>query len=263
MSNALSALGIDVGEHSLDMVLLSDGREVMETRGRSTVADLQVLIVEHRPSVIAIDCPSGWARRPRRRECETTIGRLGVNCFSTPIEAVGLEGSFYRWIIHGLTAYACCAAAGYVQFGTGRVGVGNVVEVFPYASVVALLGGLPTPGRSAKKVTRANALIAAGVSVERLRTIDLVDAGLAALTGLLALEGHACAVGDPDEGTIVLPTVDLPTRYVRLEPWARASSPRPLTVPDDLAVRLREVSRTRMIPEEEFLREVIEAFLEI
>jgi hypothetical protein len=43
------------------------------------------------------------------------------------------------------------------------------------------------------------------VSSPALRTVDQIDAGLAALTGLLALEGEFCALGDPQEGVIVLP----------------------------------------------------------
>ncbi len=51
-----------------------------------------------------------------------------------------------------------------------------------------------------------------------LRTADQVDAALAALTGILALRGSFIAPGDPDEGLIVLPVIDLPTR-----PYPRAA----------------------------------------
>ena len=38
-----------------------------------------------------------------------------------------------------------------------------------------------------------------------LSGIDQVDAALAALTGLVALEGEWSAVGDPESGVILLP----------------------------------------------------------
>ncbi len=39
----------------------------------------------------------------------------------------------------------------------------------------------------------------------RLPGIDRIDAALAALTGLIALEGTWSCVGDPDEGVVLLP----------------------------------------------------------
>jgi len=43
------------------------------------------------------------------------------------------------------------------------------------------------------------------VDADGLPGIDRVDAALAALTGVLALEGHWECVGDPAEGVILLP----------------------------------------------------------
>ncbi|BCZ24053.1 hypothetical protein MTY59_39080 [Mycobacterium senriense] len=43
-----------------------------------------------------------------------------------------------------------------------------------------------------------------------LPSIDAVDAALAALTGLRALEGQFTAIGDPAEGVIVVPVAPLP-----------------------------------------------------
>ena len=55
-------------------------------------------------------------------------------------------------------------------------------------------------------------LQAQGVPTDELRSGDLIDAGLCALTGLLALQGKHFAPGDPREGAIVLPVVTLPAR---------------------------------------------------
>ena len=49
-----------------------------------------------------------------------------------------------------------------------------------------------------------------------LTSADQVDAGLAALTGLMSLEGCFCYLGEPREGVIVLPFArqDLLAKYV-------------------------------------------------
>ena len=52
------------------------------------------------------------------------------------------------------------------------------------------------------------------------RSTDQVDAALAALTGLFALERRFSAPGDPREGKIVLPSATLPAR-----PYRRATAP--------------------------------------
>jgi hypothetical protein len=56
-----------------------------------------------------------------------------------------------------------------------------------------------------------------GIDTSSLATVDAVDAALAALTGILALEGNVSTVGDPDEGVILLPVSTLPpTKLLRL-----------------------------------------------
>jgi hypothetical protein len=52
--------------------------------------------------------------------------------------------------------------------------------------------------------------------------VDQVDAALAALTGLYALERRFSAPGDPREGQIVLPSASLPAR-----PYRRGRRPEP------------------------------------
>jgi hypothetical protein len=44
-----------------------------------------------------------------------------------------------------------------------------------------------------------------GVDCSSLRSVDAVDAALAALTGLLALDGRCEALGDETDGAIVIP----------------------------------------------------------
>ena len=85
----------------------------------------------------------------------------------------------------------------------------RAAEVFPHATACLLAGGLrerATP----KHVFRSQTLRRAGVRSPELTTPDQIDAALAALTGLIALEGGHCGVGDPDEGVILLPVPRLP-----------------------------------------------------
>jgi hypothetical protein len=49
-----------------------------------------------------------------------------------------------------------------------------------------------------------------GVDAGALPTLDRVDAALAALTGLHALEGTYSTLGDPAEGLMILPVHPLP-----------------------------------------------------
>ena len=89
----------------------------------------------------------------------------------------------------------------------GALGAAPVaLEVYPYASFVALLGGLPP-----KKLTRPGqhvrvmALRRAGVEWDEYFDDDSLDALAAALTGWRFLQGRATPVGDAREGLIWLP----------------------------------------------------------
>jgi predicted nuclease with RNAse H fold len=172
---------------------------------------------EHRPAVVAIDCSLSWARRGPSRACEQVMRALGINIFNTPTEGVGAPHPFYGWIVEGLKAFQCALDAGYRVATSAPVSPGSVIEVFPHATTVALLGYVPpaTKTIAAKKALRAGVLHDAGVDIEANTRLDLLDASLAALTGLYALRGDAVAVGDADEGAIFLPTEKLPDRYLR------------------------------------------------
>jgi hypothetical protein len=88
------------------------------------------------------------------------------------------------------------------------------MEVFPHATAVVLAGCLP-PAGTTKRQWRTLVLDAQGVDTSGLRSADQVDAALAALTGIRALQGRSSALGDPREGVIVLPSNRLPARAYR------------------------------------------------
>jgi predicted RNase H-like nuclease len=92
------------------------------------------------------------------------------------------------------------------------------VQVFPEASAVLRHGSL-RPTDVPKVQFRRNVLANNRIDTSELRSADAVDAGVAALTGLLALEAQFSTFGDPDEGAIVVPVRDLPSgRLVRPAP---------------------------------------------
>ena len=86
------------------------------------------------------------------------------------------------------------------------------------------------PSKSVRKREfRTRVLRSQHVETDGLRSMDQVDAALAALTGLLALRGRHSALGDPKEGVIVLPVSSLPAH-----PYRRCPEPK---APDDIQVR--------------------------
>lgn len=79
-----------------------------------------------------------------------------------------------------------------------------------------VLRGSLAPVGVAKYVWRRPVLEAPGVACSEMRTIDHLDAALAALTGLRLLTGDFSAVGTSGEAVLVLPIGRMPTtRYAR------------------------------------------------
>ena len=206
----MRALGIDVGVRKrFDLVLLDSERQPVERRRKVEPADLDELIRAWRPDVIAIDAPPQWGTHAGgSRLTERELRRFGIQSFGTPSDERKAENSFYEWMTVGFAAYEAAARCGYPRYSRGRV-TGTAMEVFPHASAVVLQGCLPQ--RDAKKrAFRTEVLLAQRVSLDGLRSMDQLDAALAALTGLLALDGLCFAPGDPKEGVIVLPARSLP-----------------------------------------------------
>jgi predicted nuclease with RNAse H fold len=209
------SLGIDVGvRKGLDAVLMDGGLVVRNHARHVSLEALGALLEETRPDVVALDSPPGWAHAgSRSRATERELATLLIRCFATPDKDLGAPNDFYRWMTVGFQAFAVCAAHGYPRHVRGPVN-GTALEVFPHASAVVLSGTLPPAGtarRAARKREwRRGVLAMHGVDTTALPSLDQVDAGLAALTGILALQGRFVTRGDPDEGVIVLPVPSLP-----------------------------------------------------
>ena len=197
------ALGVDVSlRRGLDVVALDSERRVVGAPLRKlATADLGALSAELRPAVVAIDSPPGPGLHGRSRQAERDLLRQGIHSYATPSDPERWARPFYAWMHEGQRAFAAVAAVGYRLYrGRGSVRR-RALEVFPHATAVLLGGDAALP----KGQRRRLVLEASGVDTTALRTLDQIDAALAALTGLLALEGGCEPVGDTREGVVVVP----------------------------------------------------------
>jgi predicted nuclease with RNAse H fold len=218
-------VGVDVSvRRGLDVVVLDERRRLVETPlARQTADDLEALLLRLRPGAVAIDSPPAWGVRGTSRCAEREMIALGLPCFRTPSDPALREHPFYGWMFAGHEAFAAAARAGYPCFTGGRAGRGRALEVFPHGAAVALARCRPPAGTSrkpaAKRRWRTAVLTEAGVDTTALRTLDAVDAALAALVAVIVAEdGPWFCLGEPDEGCVVLPG-DRPTEaYPRSAP---------------------------------------------
>jgi predicted nuclease with RNAse H fold len=215
----MRALGIDVGgsRKKLDLVVLDRRREPTFVASRVDVGDVERLVRDLAPDVIAIDSPPAWAPTGQgSRETERQLAMLGIRSFNTPSRERGEASRFYDWMRTGFDVFAAAERAGFPRYD-GRAVAGTAMEVFPHATETVLAGCLP-PLEADKRAWRLRLLRRQEVRVTELRSLDQIDAALAALTGLLALElKEPFAPGIPAEGLIVLPTRVPPGVYARCE----------------------------------------------
>ena len=209
----MRSLGIDVSaSRGLDLVLLDEAAAILATHRRVEPADLLPLVEELAPDVVSIDAPPAWGTTGGSRLTERELRRFGIQSFGTPSDPKKADNAFYDWMRVGMSAFDAIADA-FPRYRNGNVR-GRALEVFPHASAVVLAECLP-PTTTTKRAWRERVLRGHDVAIEQLRSMDQVDAALAALTGLLAMRGRFTALGDPKEGVIVIPTRTLPATSYR------------------------------------------------
>jgi hypothetical protein len=229
-----AVLGVDVSlGRGLDVVLL-EGGTVKEAWSRLGSGALGRLLRELVPDAVAIDAPPApglgllrdedeRARLPvpppsgkhlGRRVAEYELSRRGIGSHQTHYD----EARLFSWMTAGFEAFAAARRAGYPPYmGTGRPDR-RALEVFPYASYVALAGCL-SPGRRWRVAWRRIVLDEAGVrGLPEEAVIDVLDAACAAYTGERFLSGEGSWLGDTREGVIVMPATALEERYRRCAP---------------------------------------------
>ena len=197
------AVGVDVSAtRGLDVVALAARGRVVPPVLRRVVADeLDTVLRKLAPDVVAIDSPPAWGIAGRSRACERAVRALGMGIFSTPSDPAVFAHPFYAWMVAGHAAFAAARRAGYPLYASGDRVRGHALEVFPHATGVRL-GGAPASGP--KRLWRRVVLERWGIDTSLLRSVDALDAALAALTGLLALSGRTDDLGD-ETGVIVVP----------------------------------------------------------
>jgi predicted nuclease with RNAse H fold len=211
------ALGIDVAvRRGLDLVLLGDDRSILDSHRRVALEELGELAAATGADVVAIDAPPAWALSGRSRLTERELRLFGLQSFNTPSDRRMADHPFYEWMTVGFRAFEAVADRYPRYRGAGSV-KGTAIEVFPHATAVVLAGCLPPEGVGKREWRRA-VLRGHGIDVRALRSLDQVDAALAAITGLFALERRFSAPGDPREGQIVLPSATLPASPYRRGP---------------------------------------------
>lgn len=221
----MRSLGIDVGvRKGLDLLLLDERRTVLEAHRRIHVDDLATVVADMVPDVVAIDAPPSWASTGRSRLTERELRWFGIQCFNTPSDHRMAEHPFYEWMTVGFAVFRAVEGS-FPRYRAGSVR-GTSIEVFPHASAVVLAGCLPPVGLPVHR-WRRQVLRDSRVDAGALRSADQVDAALAALTGLLALERRFSAPGDPGEGRIVLPAASLPAHPYRRAGVPAAATPQP------------------------------------
>jgi predicted nuclease with RNAse H fold len=210
----LRSLGIDVGVgKGLDLVLLDERLVPLHVSSRVHVPDIARLIADLRPDVVAIDAPPRWASTGRSRRTERELAALNIQSFNTPSHDHGEGNRFFAWMQVGFEVFGQAERAGFPPYAAGSPR-GKALEVFPHASAVVLSGSLAPKGTN-KRAWREAVLRGKGVRIDELTSADRIDAALAALTGLYALDGKRFAPGDPTEGVIVVPAAALPASPYR------------------------------------------------
>lgn len=231
------AVGVDVSEtRGLDVVVIDEGRRLAgPPRARVDADALTAVLAELGPDVcvVAIDSPPAPGSGGKARPCEAALRRRGIQIFSTPAAAEDFAAPFYNWVRVGIRAFSAAEAAGFPLLRAAGAAEGHALEVFPHASDVALRGVLPPAGTSRsprhKLAWRRETLRSAGVAdLDVLGSLDAVDAALAALTGLLALDGAVEFVGE-EPFLIAIPEHPA-ARFVRAGAL-RDAPPRPIVRP--------------------------------
>jgi predicted nuclease with RNAse H fold len=229
---AMLFVGVDLStRRGFDVAVLDDERHVRELWRAATLDLLSAGLAAYavpRASpmlIVAVDAPQAPSDFPLRRAevraglpvppapdrfaryrvCDYELARRGIGLYllpepgSAPPAWMALGFATFRRLRerHGLSIP--CDAADHAA---------TLLEVYPYAGFVTLLGGRP-PRKTTREgmAMRVEALRRAGLRgiPDAGLTHDAVDALCAAFTAWAWRHSHGCALGRPDEGLIVLP----------------------------------------------------------
>ena len=159
-----------------------------------------------RPEVrVALEVAAAANRYRRHRVCDFELARRDIPLYLLPEPGTTAPD----WMLVGFATFDLLRRCAGLRLPTAHDDhTADLLEVYPFATFVTLLGGRPprktTP---AGRAVRVGALIAAGVTSLPKRELshDAVDALAAAYTAWAWRHGTGGAVGLVDEGLIVLP----------------------------------------------------------
>lgn len=172
-------------------------------------AELLQMVLEHRPSLVAIgaplalptglccletSCSCKFAYPQRKgRQLELELSRMGISCFFTN------KGSIIKNLIYrGVELRVKLTELGF-----------NVIEVYPHASKVILFGDSIPPKNSAGSLAFMRERLSAMVKGldHQIHNLDrnACDAVLNAYTAFLHSRDATDMLGSPEEGMVVLP----------------------------------------------------------
>jgi len=198
-----------------------------DERGRDDTPAMLDWIEGLAPAAVAIDAPQGFNRRlltrsrehpaSRSRVCDHELLRRRISLNQVPgrQEVADDAAKLPAWMRVGFRYFKELRKRGFEAPPEGALAgafgaAPALLEVFPYAAFVTLVGGLLS-----KKSTREGlrlrvlALREAGVQWDEgddaYYDHDSLDALAAALTAWRFVKGRACAVGDEREGLLWLP----------------------------------------------------------
>jgi predicted nuclease with RNAse H fold len=184
------------------------------------------------PAVIGIDAPQrpkrGWPgdlHRPRDCDAELLHRRISVYQVPTRAEAE-VMGRHYAWMQTGWSYFRDLARRGYEPPAPGALPgeLGQepaVLEVYPHAAFVTVLGGTPPP-KSTRQGLRLRVLTLRrlGLRWDEYYDHDSLDALMAAFVAWRFVQGLATPLGDGRDGSIWLPitSTELHDKYTPLRP---------------------------------------------
>ena len=206
---AITTVGIDVGgaRKGFHAVALSDGAYTSQLATAEVETIRDWCLNEMKAQVIAIDAPCRWSTNGRMRACERELMQRGIHCFASPTreQAIRHPSDYYGWMLRGEALYQALESSHPICTALPVAGEHCCMETFPHAITWHLRGGEAQARQ--KRRQRRELLGQAGIDLEQLSNIDLVDAALCALTAHRAASGANCKTyGDPFEGIIVVPS---------------------------------------------------------
>jgi predicted nuclease with RNAse H fold len=240
-------VGVDLSaRRGFDVAVLDDERRVREIWRAATLDLLSAGLAAYAgPLIVAVDAPQAPSDFPLRRAevraglpvppthgrfaryrvCDYELARRGIGLYLLPEPGAAPPA----WMALGFATFRRLHERHGLNVPRDAADhAATLLEVYPYAGFVTLLGGRP-PRKTTREgmAMRVEALRRAGLLgvcntplPDAGLTHDAVDALCAAFSAWAWHHGHGCALGRPDEGLIVLP-VPAGTLKERYGAWYR------------------------------------------